>query len=480
MLKKIFGHSFLYTIANHIPMLANIVILPLITPFLTRDDYAVYGIVLAYLGALQAFSLLGSEVLFQNAYFKEKIKFKSIWSHLLGALAIWRIVYISIISLILFLVLRNKLEEDLWIVLAMLIIPRLFFELTRSISVRLCQYDGKHQRVYVISFITGIVTIATSFVSIYYYNQGFKGWIYAAVAGGLVEFVLHGYLLHFKEKIVPRFDFKKSFVKRSLKICLPVIPHYYSSYLLESSDRVVLDVNKVSMVNIGEYNLAYSFSNYFARFNSTLNTILSPIYFRVFGLENDEESDEFVSNLTLMWFVFIAFVCYIICLWCKEIFLFLYRNPEFNEAYKLLPFIIVGMLYRPLYVACVDKAIYKEKTKSVLKISVVGGVLNLVLNMIFVPIYGVEAALITTLVAYLYMGFSGFFIKEIRSEINLKYNPIYFFLAMVAVFALAQFSIDLSIFYKILLTLGSVLLIGLLYLFKGKEIISNLNKKKLI
>ena len=66
MINRIFGHSLLYTLANHVPLIANIVVLPLITPFLTKEDYGIYGLTYAYIGAFHAFSMLGIEVLFSN------------------------------------------------------------------------------------------------------------------------------------------------------------------------------------------------------------------------------------------------------------------------------------------------------------------------------------------------------------------------------------------------------------------------------
>ena len=59
MLRKIFGHSVLYTIANHLPLIANIIILPIITPFLTKFDYGIYGLTYAYLGGFSAFFFAG-------------------------------------------------------------------------------------------------------------------------------------------------------------------------------------------------------------------------------------------------------------------------------------------------------------------------------------------------------------------------------------------------------------------------------------
>ena len=80
MIKKIFGHSLLYSLANHVPLFANILILPFITPFLTKEDYGIFGLTYAYIGAFNAFSMLGVEALIQNSYFKNKSKFKVLWS----------------------------------------------------------------------------------------------------------------------------------------------------------------------------------------------------------------------------------------------------------------------------------------------------------------------------------------------------------------------------------------------------------------
>jgi O-antigen/teichoic acid export membrane protein len=71
MIKKIFKESFLYTFANHAPLLVNIFILPIITPYLTANDYGIYGLALAYTGALSALANLGFIPLFQNSFFKK-------------------------------------------------------------------------------------------------------------------------------------------------------------------------------------------------------------------------------------------------------------------------------------------------------------------------------------------------------------------------------------------------------------------------
>ena len=64
MLKKLFTHSFLYAVGPQIPKFANLLVLPVITQYLTPLDYGVYGTLLAYMGLMQGLQSLGFDVLF--------------------------------------------------------------------------------------------------------------------------------------------------------------------------------------------------------------------------------------------------------------------------------------------------------------------------------------------------------------------------------------------------------------------------------
>lgn len=480
MLKKIFGHSILYTIANHLPLVANIIILPLITPYLTKMDYGIYGLTYAYLGGLSAFSLLGIHVLLQNSFFKIKKDYKELWSKYLGILLIWRIIYSLIVLLLFYYLFRHKVGTDIKLFLILIIVPILFFEISNSMGIRYCQFQGKHQYVYISSFVASVFTISTSFVSIYYFKLGYLGFLISSSVSGLIQFLFYFSLIHLKIGIIPNFKFTKKFLLDSLKVSIPVIPHSFSNYLLNTSDRLVLDLNNLSLNNIGGYNLAYNFSNYFGSFNNSMNSILSPIYFRCFALKDEFKSKKFVNTITILWFTFILISCLIISIWCKEIFSFLYRNPEFDYIYHYVPYLLAGMMYRPFYVACVDKNIFLEKTKNILLVSGFGGFVNLVLNLMFIPFYGIEAALYTTFLSYLYMGFSGFYIQSLKKNIDFNYSPIIFILIIILALVFGIFVRDVNFFVKLLFTALIILCSILLYKFKLISFVKELNKENLI
>lgn len=480
MLRKIFGHSVLYTIANHLPLIANIIILPIITPFLTKFDYGIYGLTYAYLGGFSAFSLLGIHVLLQNSFFKIKKQYKQIWSKYLGILFIWRIIYSIIILIVFHFIFHNKVGDNIDLFLLLIIIPILFFDLTKTLGTRYCQYEEKHQWVYISSLIASFFAITTSFICIYYLRLGYLGFLISAAVSAFIQFIFYFFLVHIKLKILPNFNIDIRFLKETLKTSLPVIPHSFFGYLLNSSDRLVLDFNKISLQQIGGYNLAYNFSNYFESFNNSMNSVLSPIYFKCFALEDQNKSKNLVNSLTVLWFTFLLIMSLLLCIWCKEIFNFLYKNPDFDGVYVYVPFILVGMMYRPFYVCCVDKNIFLEKTKNILLVSGGGGTINLVLNLIFVPFYGIEAVLYTTFFSYLYIGFSGFYIRSLKNNIDFAYNPIIFIIIILSTLLFGVLIRDAALLFKVSLTVIIFIFMILLYRFKISKFIKDVNQENLL
>ena len=66
MIKKLFTHTFLYAIGPQVPKLANLLVLPVITQYLTPLDYGVYGTLLAYSALIGGVKKLGFDVLLSN------------------------------------------------------------------------------------------------------------------------------------------------------------------------------------------------------------------------------------------------------------------------------------------------------------------------------------------------------------------------------------------------------------------------------
>ena len=136
-------------------------------------------------------------------------------------------------------------------------------------------------------------------------------------------------------------------------------------------------------------------------------------------------------------------------------------------------------MYRPFYVACVDKNIFFEKTKNILYISVGGGMLNILLNLLLVPYFGIQSVLFTTFVSYLYMGFSGFYINSIKEDLDFKGNPMIFIFIIISTLIISLILMDLTLYLKIIISILILFISLLIYHYRFKTMVNRLIKENL-
>jgi O-antigen/teichoic acid export membrane protein len=475
MLKKIVSHTFFYSFANQSPALINLFLLPFLTPFLSASDYAIYGLILSYAGLVGAFSSLGYIVLFQQSYFELGADFKSKWSRLLGFQWLYKFLYAGLVGTLLYFSLRNKIPADrLPIVLGLVIVPLLFFDLTKSIATRLLQFRHQHQRVYSVTIGVGILSAFISFVCVRYLNLGYMAWLYSQAISSALLAAYFGYFLYVKERIRPSFHFNKNEIISDLKIATPLIPKEYATYLLNSSDRVLLDRFGVAQNKIGQYSIAYSFASYFENVQSQANQVLTPIVFDLYKT-GTEMAMQTVGKLIRAWFYVSLLMAAVIGLWIPDIFRLLYRKAELSAAYPMAIVLIFGFCYRPIYVAIVDKAIYDKRTMEVLKITVLAALSNVLLNLIFIGYYETWAATVNTVIAYFVMGVAGYFLVKNSGAFRKVIRP-FELVAIIVVVGSGVFSLrDFSWVWRLAAT--GIILVGMFIWLrtKGRKIWNELN-----
>ena len=313
-----------------------------------------------------------------------------------------------------------------------------------------------------------------SFVGVRYFNLGYMAWLYSqAISSGILA-AYFGYFLYVKERIRPSFHFEKNEVVSDLKIATPLIPKEYATYLLNSSDRVLLDRFAVSQNKIGQYSIAYSFASYFENIQAQANQVLTPIVFDLYK-SGTELAMQAVGKLIRAWFYISLLLATVLGLWIPDIFKLLYRKAELSAAYPMAIVLIFGFCYRPIYVAVVDRAIFEKRTVEVLKITVVAALSNVFLNLIFIDFYETWAATLNTVVAYFVMGLSGYFLIKNSNDFRKLIRPFELIATIVLVGSGVFAMKDLTWVWR--LVASAAVLIGMLIWLRtsGKRIWHELN-----
>lgn len=183
--------------------------------------------------------------------------------------------------------------------------------------------------------------------------------------------------------------------KKGIKFNIPLIPHYLSSVLLASSDKIMIQ-KLDGEVSVGLYSLAYTFSGLSLIVFGAVNSAYTPT---AYELIRKEDYDGLSKKTKPIIFVAIAFSILLMLMAPEGIFIL--GGEEYLSALPIVPVLVLGIFFSSFYFIFSNIEFIYEKTKLVFPITVLGAGLNIILNFIFIPIFGYGAAAYTTLVSYI-------------------------------------------------------------------------------
>ena len=262
------------------------------------------------------------------------------------------------------------------------------------------RYEYKYKFTSLWTIVSAIISPVVAMICIYFANNN---KVYARLFGSeLSLIVLYVFFaVHLGKKT--RWHFDTSFWRQALLFNLPLIPHYLSTYLLASSDKIMISA-LCGKSDTAFYSVAYSVASVGTIVWSAANASLVPFTYE--KCKTKKYSD--ISNVTIPILVLYGIVCVTIILLAPEVVSIL-GTSEYLHAIYVIPPVIAGIFFQVQYYMYANILYYYKKPKYVMFASVTATISNLVLNYIFIQKYGFIAAGYTTLVCYLIMAVIDYF-----------------------------------------------------------------------
>ena len=213
-------------------------------------------------------------------------------------------------------------------------------------------------------------------------------------------------------------DFKKkdkSLIKEMYKYSIPLVPNGISWWIVNVSDRTI-----ITAVMGAAANGIYAVSNKFPTILSSLLGIFNLSWSESAALHiNSPDRDQFFSDISNT--ITKLFSCLGVGMIACMPFVFpLLVNKSYDEAYYYIPILVLGSVFN--VVICLYSAVYiaKKMTKQVAMISIIGAVINIVINVGLIHFIGLFAASLSTAVSYLVMMIYRHF--DLKKYINITYE----------------------------------------------------------
>lgn len=474
MLKKIISHSFVYAVAPQVSRIVSIFILPLLTAHLTPLDYGVSASILVYTGLFSGIKDLGITVLLVNAFYHHPRTWQLRWRIFYGYLLAWAPLLFLVQFFFILFVCPKEVKPHMISIGLLTSLPILLFDHTILVGFRYLHVIKRNVTYLgIASVASGLTIVACNYITIVHMKMGYMGWFWSTFIGTAVSMLFYCKPVFADLKLKPIFFKSKEFFRRQMQVSLPMIPHNYSTYLLNSSDRLVMRLYNLDINNIGVYNLASTFGNYFEVIGSSMGFAISPFINDLLA-EKKMEAELRLRKLIYLFQAVFLLGSVLVCLWLKEIFHFLIRNTELQAGYALAIIVIMGYCYRPMYWGSINRLIFYKLTGKLWRISFIAGLLNIVLNLIFIPIYGYTASVYITFVSLIFLGFSGYYLPEFRKISSVNYRPLAWIIIISVSTCIVFLCKDLPVSFRLTIT-GSILVVMTWAVIKYRSLI-NLNK----
>ncbi len=466
-LKYFIKHSAIYSISNVAAKGIGVILLPLYSSFITVAEFGILGILevtiaifteVVNLGLAPALVMLNNIIDYRG---KQKSVFFTIFVTSTSICAVFIVAGNFVIPAIAGFF--GELEKfKLYLNLTLYIVVLRI--LNNLISNKL-RADEKSITYTIINLSKLVLSLGFIIYFVAFNKSGVAGVLYSyIISEGIILISTVPVVL---KLMSPLFD--KSILKTAVKFGIPLIFSSIAMMVLNVSDRYILKFY-ADYRTLGLYDLGYRIAGVINMFFiMPLSLALMPTAYKIFNKEGDKRY--FSKMLTYLTFVLI-WSGLALSLFSKEIIKIFTLNPDYWPAYQVVPVIIFSYVFFGMRLVSMLGLYLTKHTKYVAYSTLAAALINIILNFIFIPKYGMMAAAFTTLFSFLALYFISDKISARFYKIPFEYLKITKVISVGVIFYLISYFLNVTFVLNVLIKLFLILILPLvLYLFNFYEVI---------
>lgn len=483
-LKNLFSDTLIYGVSTILGRLLNWLLMPLYVKTIPKPEYGVVSDIYAVISILLVLVTLG----FETGFFKfvtDENRNKLLHTQLSTVFA-----FGSLVCIILHF--SNNFLCDFFSIgsvsnyiflLASLIVLIDSFNAILFADLRFKRLSVKYS---VLRFVQVIITVILNlFFILYLRYQTLFGFDFSTISN--VNYILFANLIgslsstiYFIPSIIQlQFKFDISLLKSSLFYCIPLVGMGCLGMLNQNIEKIlipIIDSHDDSLSQLAIYSANYKIGILMAIFTQSFRIAFEPIIFKSARSKDDKRE---LYGDALKYFVYFgllifAFVILFLPLVNKFI---LHSNIEYINGNIIIPFVLIGQLFFGIYYSLSMWYKVIDKTYFGVIMSAIGLSVNLLLELILIPTYGILGASISVLCGYLVMMILSFILEHHFYPITYPFKSIIipFIIIIPLVLVFSYLSRTIFVDYWYIISIFAILLVFCVFLFFEKN-----NIKKLI
>jgi O-antigen/teichoic acid export membrane protein len=383
-----FAGSVVYLVSNILNAAIPFALLPVLTRYLTPEEYGEVAMFQTLLGALMAVIGLSLHGAAGRKFYDGNLEERDLKEFIGSCLQI--LVMTTVLTLTVLFTFQNQFSRWLgldqeWLLLAALVTAGNVIAL-----IRLGQWQvRKKAKSYGALQVTkSILDVNLSLILVVLLLQGSGGRIFAQVIAVSIFALFALYFLK-RDNLLTFIVWRPEYIKEALRFGVPLIPHVGGIFLLTTVDRLVIN-SKFGLAQAGIYMVAVQFGMTLSIIFDAINKAYVPRLYEC--LKRDDESEKRrVVIYTYIWFLIILFGAALAFVVGPSIIRF-FAGEQYIRSGDLIGWLVLGQVFGGMYHMMTSYIFYSKKTGLLSITTIISGALNLVLLYFFISMFGLKGA----------------------------------------------------------------------------------------
>jgi O-antigen/teichoic acid export membrane protein len=467
--KELTKDTAVYGVSTILSRFLNFILVPFYSHYLAPSEYGIVTTVYAYIAFLTIVYLYGID----SAYLKYASKSenndpKTIFSNS------FNLIFISslAVSALLFLLrvhVNNFMElpiEYSSVTIYSIII--LFLDALTAVPFAYLRINRYARKFAALKTLNILINVTLNMILIIKYRMGIEAIFISNLAASVITFLFLVPVIIRNLKI----NLQREVLIKLLKFGIPYLPAGLASMVIQVIDRPIL-LQLTDESTVGVYQANYRLGIFMMLFVSMFQYAWQPFFLNNAKEENAKE----IFSKVLTYFILAgSFVLVFLSLFISDIVKFqILGKTIINSRYwgglNIVPIVLLGYLFNGIYYNFTAGIFIEEKTKYVPYITGLGALINIIVNYLMIPHWGMTGAAFATLASYIVMALVLYIISQKFYKIRYEFGKILRIFIVLTIVSVLYYTFAEGRFYlEILLFMIFLLLISLSGVINLREV----------